>query len=125
MEKEAHLANLVKIAQADGQIHPMESMFIKGIAMRMGIDNTAFERIARSPQLASQMQPNDEETKLRNFCELVILSQVDFNKSEDERKLLHEMGNHLHIPSEKVDKLEEYLKKNKLSENVSKLMEEL
>ncbi len=123
--KEAHLANLIKIAKADGVLHPMESIFIQGIAMRMGIPQTSFSRIAAMPDLAPTTVPEDDETKFRQFCELVILSQVDFMKSDDEKKLLYEIGVHMHIPSQKVDNLEKFLSQNRMPDDVSELMTSL
>lgn len=45
MEKEAHLANMVKLAKVDGMIHPMESLFIQSLASRMGIDHERLKTI--------------------------------------------------------------------------------
>ena len=96
--------------------------FIQGIAVRMGIPQTSFSRIAAMPELAPTTVPVDEELKLKQFCELVILSQVDFQKSDDEKKLLYEMGAHMNIPSQKIDNLERFLSLNKLPNDVSELM---
>lgn len=125
MEKEAHLANLIAMAKADGVMHPMESLFIQGIAARMGIDNTAFARVSRSPELASKMVPSNDETRLRHFCELVVLSHVDFSASDDEKKLLEEIGERMHISKDKVVKLEKYLSENKLPKDYIELYESL
>ncbi|HKK40430.1 MAG TPA: hypothetical protein VJ949_13500 [Cryomorphaceae bacterium] len=125
MEKEAHLANLIAMAKADGIMHPMESLFIQGIAARMGIDNTAFARVSRSPELASKMVPSNDETRLRHFCELVVLTHVDFSGSDDEKKLLEEIGERMHISKEKVVKLEKYLAENKLPKDYTELYNSL
>lgn len=125
MEKEAHLANLVNLAKADGVMHPMESLFIQGIAGRMGIDNTAFQRVVRSPELASKMVPTNDETRLRHFCELVVLTQVDFNANNKEKEMLEEIGQRMGIPEDKVNKLEAYLAENKLPSDYTDLMNSL
>ena len=125
MEKEAHLANLIQIAKADGVMHPMESLFIQGLSARMGIDSIAFQRVASSPELASKMVPTDDETRIRHFCELIVLSQVDFNSSSEEKELLEEIGRRMHIPEEKVLKLEKYLSENKLPDDYTELIDKL
>lgn len=123
--KEAHLANLMRMAKADGVLHPMESIFIQAIAVRMGISQTSFARIAAMPEMASSRITSNEEERLKQFCELIILSQVDVQKSEEEKKLLYEIGAQMHIPSQKVDNLEAFLEQNRLPEDISGLMEKL
>ncbi|MCZ4407606.1 hypothetical protein O3Q51_02210 [Cryomorphaceae bacterium 1068] len=125
MEKESHLANLITLAKADGIMHPMESLFIQGVAARMGIDNVAFTRIARSPEIASKMVPTNDETRVRHFCELIVLTQVDFMGSDEEKRLLEEIGERMHIPKEKVTKLEKYLSENKLPQDYTELYNNL
>lgn len=75
--------------------------------------------------MASKMVPSNDETRLRHFCELVVLSYVDFSASDDEKKLLEEIGERMHIPKEKVVKLEKYLSENKLPKDYIELYESL
>jgi uncharacterized tellurite resistance protein B-like protein len=125
MEKEAHLANLIKIARADGEVHPMESLMIQGIAARMGINHQTFTKTSWYPDHASKAVPIDEETRYRHLCELIILTQVDLNKSNEEEKLLLEIAKRLHIPTEKVEKIRDFLSENKLPDNAKALMDRL
>jgi uncharacterized tellurite resistance protein B-like protein len=122
MEKQAHLANLIHLAKADGIIHPMESLFIQGIAGRMGINQMDFIRISKNPERASKRIPADEETRVRNFCELIVLTQVDFSSNDAEKELLQEIGKRMQIPEEKVVKLEKYLSENKLPTDYTDLL---
>jgi uncharacterized tellurite resistance protein B-like protein len=121
--KEAHLANLINMAKADGVLHPIESLFIQGIAMKMGIAQGSFSRIAAMPDLASKKMSEDAETRIRQFCEIIILTQIDLMQHDEERKLLYEIGMRMKIPARKVDSLVEYLSKHKLPDNVISLME--
>lgn len=121
--KEAHLANLIIMAKADGVLHPMESLFIQGVAVRMGIPQGTFSRIASMPDLASKKIPKDVEIRIRQFCEIIILTQVDFQQHEEEKKLLYDIGTRMKIPVPKVDKLVEYLSKNKMPDHVISMME--
>jgi uncharacterized tellurite resistance protein B-like protein len=125
MEKQAHLANLINLAKADGIMHPMESLFIQGIAARMGINAMDFTRISKNPERASNTIPADDETRVRHFCELIVLTQVDFSSSDAEKELLQEIGKRMQIPEEKVIKLEKYLSENKLPSDYTDLLDSL
>jgi len=81
----SNLANLILMPKADGVMHPMKSLFVQGLANQMKIDNVAFSRIAKSLELASKMVASDEETRVRHFCELIVLSQADFSSSKEEK----------------------------------------
>lgn len=123
--KEAHLANLIMMAKADGVLHPMESLFIQGVAMRMGISEGSFRRVAAMPEYASKDIPEDVDTRVRQFCDIIILTQIDLIDHEEEKKLLYEVGMRMKIPARKVDKLVAYLSENKMPDNVISLMEVL
>ncbi len=125
MEKEAHLANMVKLAKVDGVIHPMESLFIQSLANRMDIDHDRLKTIIDDPDKISKVVPADMESRYRQFCELVILTQVDRIKNKDEKKLLKEMAEHLQIPAEKIKKLKAFLRENKMPMNAVSLLESL
>ncbi len=114
MDKETHVANLIALAKADGVLHAHELIFIQGIALRMGVDGQAFQRIVKYPDIVPQRIPESESDRIRQLGEMLALMHIDFNADKEELAFVERVGVRLGFTNTQVHKLVEFLQSNML-----------
>jgi len=124
MNKETHVANLIQLARADGEVTPHEMILVQSLALRMGVDGATFQRIAKYPDLVPHRLAKSEDDQRRQLCELVVLAHIDRKKAPEELKLLEHIGVQLGFSAERVDKLVQYFEDNTMPENLNQLFDQ-
>lgn len=109
MEKATHIANLIALSKVDGDVHPHELIFIQSLALRMGVDGAAFQRIAKYPDLVPERISGSEDERLGQLSELIILAHIDLEKDTKELELIKKMGLKLSFTDAQIDRLVAYL----------------
>jgi len=92
MDKETHVANLIRLARADGDVTPHEMILVQSLALRMEVDEATFQRIAKYPELVPHRIAKSEDDRRRQLCELIGLAHIDRKKTPEELKLLEHIG---------------------------------
>ena len=121
MEKETHIANMIKLAKLDGVLHPHEAMFIQSLALRMGINPIVFQRIVERPENTPARIPTSEKERFQQICELIILATIDQNGDEEELAFIKQHAVKMGIPDYKVNKLFDYLKTHTIPKDLNSL----
>ncbi len=100
--EKTQIANLIKLAKADGELDHKEVMLIYGIAHKNGIGKFDMDEIiARADSLETNV-PQDEAERIRYFYQLLILATVDLKVDDDEAALLKRIGADMGLDEERV-----------------------
>ena len=75
-EKSSQLANLIKIANADGSINYFEDMFIKLIVGKMGITPREFKFVIDNLDKISFTAPKTDEQKISYFWQVLQVMKI-------------------------------------------------
>lgn len=101
--KKQHLANLIKLAKADGQVDLIEDFFIKGIALKLGIGSDEFKRIVDNHETLIGSAPMDKSQQVDFYGHYLHIVSSDRALGENEISLCKELGKRLQLPQDKVD----------------------
>lgn len=110
--EKTQLANLIKMAKADGQLHAHEQVMVFGIAHNMGFSKYDIEHIIENADEWSTVPPEDEEGRIRYMYQLLILATSDRDVSEEEVKLLQKIGGELGLSEQNVSKAVDHIVAN-------------
>jgi uncharacterized membrane protein YebE (DUF533 family) len=114
--KLTQIANLIKLAKADGELDHREVMLIYGIAQKNGVSKFEMDEIIERADSIETSVPADESEKIRYFYQLLVLSTVDSNVDDDEVKLLTKIGAELKLDPDKVAKALHYVVNNETTD---------
>lgn len=114
--KLTQIANLIKLAKADGELDHREVMLIYGIAHKNGVSKFDMDEIIERADTIETNVPADESDKVRYFYQLLVLSTVDSKVDDGEVALLTKIGNELKLDSSKVDKAIQYVLNNETTD---------
>lgn len=117
MNKQSHIANLIKMAEVDGNISPLEVMFIKGLSLRMDVSNEEFNEIIQNRNNIQFNPPATKEEQYQQLAELIILMNVDLIASPNEKDIIFDVGGKMGISTDKIEEIIQYLSENKLTES--------
>lgn len=110
--KLTQIANLIKLAKADGELDHREVMVIYGVAQKMGVSKLEMDEIIERADTIETSVPSEESDKIRYFYQLLILATVDSNVDDEEVALLTKIGGELKLDSNKVAKAIHYVVNN-------------
>jgi hypothetical protein len=110
--EKTQIANLIKLAKVDGELDHKEVMLIYGIAHRNGLSKFEMDEIIQRADQIETTVPTSDDEKIRYFYQLLILSTVDFEVSDDEVQLLTRVGAELRLDRQKVQKAINYAIEN-------------
>ena len=113
----SHLANLIRLAQVDEQIHHHEIIFIHSLAMKFSLTDIEFKLIVEQPDRVTFKIPYNEELKLEYYFQALTLMNIDLKSHLKEQEFCIELKK-LRIPSYHCTKLVDYMANN-LGEIVS------
>ncbi|MFT6719138.1 MAG: putative tellurite resistance protein B-like protein [Sphingobacteriales bacterium] len=98
----SHVKNLIRLAQADGEIDEAEKAMIFKVGKRNGITEEEIQDILDKPDSVSFNPPSDLEGKLERFVGLMRMILIDGIIDEVEAKLIRRLGIGLGLNEEKI-----------------------
>lgn len=98
----AHLATMIKLAGADGKLSPHENIFIKTLAMRLGINDIEFKTVLEKLKTTEPVVPNDPTERNRLFFQLMTLVNIDQEQHDEELKFCKEIASTFNIEADKA-----------------------
>ena len=111
-EKSSQLANLIKVAHADGNINYFEDMFIKLIVGKMGISPKEFKYVVDNLDKISFTVPKTDDQKISYFWQVLQVMKMDMVADEKELKLCKEIGQRIGFTNTQVEKMVDYMGSN-------------
>ena len=102
--KKNHIANLIKIAKADNVLTNEEVVFIKSIAIKLGITSNEFNEIALNTESVKQESPSTMEGKIQVLFEILTMMSLDLDAHEEEIKICNHIGQLIGFTEEQVGK---------------------
>ena len=111
-EKSSQLANLLKVAFADGSVNYFEDMFIKLIVGKMGIKPQEFKYVIDNLDKISFTAPKTDEQKVSYFWQVLQVMKMDMVADEKELELCKEIGQRIGFSNAQVEKVVEYMASN-------------
>ena len=103
-EKHTHVANLIKLAKADKELVKDEVIFIKSIAIKIGVDSSDFNNIALNLESVKEVTPVSREVKARQFYDILTLMSIDQKADGEEENLSRELGGKLGFSKDQVER---------------------
>lgn len=111
--EKTQLANLIKMAKADGKLHAHEQVMVFGIAHNMGFSKYDIEHIIEHADEWSTVPPEDEEGKIRYMYQLLILATSDRDVSDEEVSMLKRIGGEMGLNEDNVSEAVNHIVANK------------
>lgn len=108
-ERKSLVANLIKLAQADGEVAKGEIIFIQSIALKLQITGDEFDAIMNDLDSVNTVVPTDQKEALRQFYYLLSLMNMDLNADQSEKDFAYKIGTKLRLPSQKVHGIIEWM----------------
>ena len=125
MDKKSHIASLIRLAQADNVLNPIELMFIKAISIRIGVSDDDFNHIIQHLDAVPSKVPQSEQEKLEQLGELIVLMSVEKLDDQDELMFIEDIAQKMKIDSEKTKQIIEFVSKNKIDSNFKELIKDI
>ena len=110
-EKSSQVANLIKMASADGNVNYFEDMFIKLIVAKLGVTPKEFKYVIDNLDKISFTAPK-EENKVFYFWQTLQVMKMDMVADEEEIKLCKEIGLRIGFSVAQVEKMVTYMQEN-------------
>lgn len=98
----SHVKNLIRLAQADGEISEAEKAMIFKVGKRNGITEEEVQDILDRPDSVVFNPPSEFEGKLERFVGLMRMILIDGVIDEVEAKLIRRLGIGLGLNEEKI-----------------------
>ena len=89
-EKHSLLAELIKLAKADGNIREVEFRFLLSIAAQMGVTKDDFKSLFE--EYIEFNPPKMEAERIIQFQRLILLMNVDLNIDQSELDYIKDLG---------------------------------
>ena len=102
--KKFHVANLIKIAKADGKLTQEEVIFVKSVAIKMGVNSTDFNQIVLNVESVKEEIPVTAEGRIQALYEILTMMSLDMNAHEEEITICEHLGELIGYTKEQVDK---------------------
>jgi|TARA_B110000259_G_scaffold188239_1_gene245837 hypothetical protein len=110
-EKSSQVANLIKMASADGNVNYFEDMFIKLIVAKLGVTPKEFKYVIDNLDKISFTAPK-EENKVFYFWQTLQVMKMDMVADEEEIKLCKEIGLRIGFSVAQVEKMVTFMQGN-------------
>lgn len=111
-EKQTLIANLIKLAKADGRMDPREIIYIQTIALKHQVTKFEFDDIISRVDFISDTAPNDEADKLHMFFVILTGMNIDQHADEAEIEFCKRLGSNLRIDGGTVTKAIDFMGAN-------------
>jgi uncharacterized tellurite resistance protein B-like protein len=102
-EKLSILSEMIAFARADQAIKDVEYGFLLGVSEQLGVDREDFESLLEAE--AEHVLPKSEAERILQFHRLVLLMNVDRNRSPQEIRKLHDIGLAMGLSMNAIDQV--------------------
>ena len=109
-DKKGHIAALIKLAKADGEISQGEVDLIKLIAIHMGVTSNEFNDIVQHADTITVFPPNSQEEKERYLFNIFSLMKIDLKADVEETRICEELGLRLGYGVQELKKVSIYMR---------------
>ena len=104
-QNKSHLANLVKLAYADGVITEIEEHLLLSIAHRLGLDQVDIDSIKEHYNDIIFHLPEQYDERIEQFTDLLTLMAVDDNIDEQELKHIKSIGEKYQLTERTIEEM--------------------
>ena len=109
-ELESHIADLITLSKADGNVHPQETKVILGIAKSHGMSVGEVKNfISGNFQSADIVNPTDPKKKLEYIFDLILIVKADRVVTDDELYTCKKIANSMGIDDNHFDEIYEMM----------------
>jgi uncharacterized tellurite resistance protein B-like protein len=102
-EKLSILSEMIAFARADQAIKDAEFAFLLGVSEQLGVIREDFESLLEAE--AEHVLPKSEAERILQFHRLVLLMNVDRNRSPEEIRKLHDIGLAMGLSMNAIDQV--------------------
>ena len=99
----AHLGNLMKIAESDGSLDPIEVNYLLSLAGRFNITEAELKRIQDRPDGVQYNPPTNDRERFDQLHQLVSMMLIDGEIHDQEMSVCKAYAERLELRSEFVD----------------------
>ena len=99
----AHLANLMQLAESDGNFETIEVDYLLSLAGRFKISETELKYIKDHPHMADYQPPTSDRERFDHLHQLVCMMLIDGEIHEQEMDICKRYAEKLELRSEFVD----------------------
>ncbi len=110
--EKALIANLIRVAKADGELDEQEVLLIYNLAHKKGLSKDDLEQLIVNLEQHSANTPEGEAEKIKFFYHLLNMSVVDLDVKEVELELLKSIGEQMGLDADKVSKAIGFVQEN-------------
>lgn len=111
-EKKGHVARLIELAQIDNRLGQEELIYLKMMALKMGLNDDDFEDTIRNTEKYTNKHPFDWDEKKELFYQTAIMMNIDLVVEEAEVEYLRKTIRLLGINPAKGEAVITHLKEN-------------
>lgn len=102
--KKFHVANLIKIAKADGKLTHEEVIFVKSVAIKLGVTSNEFNEVVLNVESVKEEVPVKQEGRVQALYDLVTMMSLDMEASSEEIEMCEHLGELIGFTKEQVDR---------------------
>lgn len=99
----AHLSNLMKIAQSDGNLDPIEADYLLSLAGRFNVSEDELKRLQYHSSVLRHSPPTNDRERFDQLHQLVSMMLIDGEIHEQEMSVCKAYAEKLELRSEFVD----------------------
>lgn len=101
--KKFHIANLITIAKADGKLTQEEVIFVKSVAIKLGVSSNEFNEVVLNIESVKEEIPVTTDGRLQALYDILTMMSLDMDAHEEEIKICTHLGALIGFTSEQVD----------------------
>jgi uncharacterized tellurite resistance protein B-like protein len=90
--KKFHVANLIKMAKADNKLTQEEVIFVKSVAIKLGISSADFNEIVLNVESVKPEVPATTSSRISAFYDLLTMMSLDMDAHKDEVAMCAHLG---------------------------------
>lgn len=104
-QNQSHLANLVKLAYADGHISEIEEHLLFSIAHRLGLEEADVAQIKSTIHEIEFHLPAQYDDRIEQFTDLLTLMAIDDEIDEKEERYIRQIGERYQLTERTVNEM--------------------
>lgn len=104
-QNQSHLANLIKLAYADGHISEIEEHLLFSIAHRLGLEEQDVARIKKNIQGIEFHLPAQYDDRIEQFTDLLTLMAIDDKIDVEEERYIRQIGEKYQLTERTVNEM--------------------
>lgn len=103
--KKNHIANLIKIAKADNKLTQEEVIFIKTVAIKLGLSSADFNEVALNVESIKSEPPVTNDGKIQVLYDILTLMSLDMTADSEEVEICKHIGGLMGFTDEQLSKV--------------------